>query len=149
MIVLGLDCATKTGWALADGKRIIESGVQEFTVKRGESPGMRFLRFRKWTEELIRNSRPDVVVYEQAHYRGGAATELCVGFVTRVQEAASAHGVNYQGMHTATVKKTLTGHGKGDKEAVIKAVQARTGIKPIDDNHADAIALCLCMAEEI
>lgn len=149
MKILALDCATKTGWALANGGKIIESGVQEFTVKRGESPGMRFLRFRKWVEELMQNFQPNVVVYEQAHYRGGAATELCVGFVTRVQEVASAWGANYQGIHANTLKKTLTGHGKGDKEAVIRAVEARTGIKPIDDNHADAIALCLCMADEI
>lgn len=43
MNILALDMATKTGWATNAGRT---SGVQTFDVKRGESPGMRFLRCR-------------------------------------------------------------------------------------------------------
>jgi hypothetical protein len=44
MNILTLDLATKTGWASNIlGRR---SGVVEFQLKRGESPGMRFLRCR-------------------------------------------------------------------------------------------------------
>ena len=45
--ILALDLATKTGWALQDRTGAIASGMQEFSLKRGESKGMRFLRFRK------------------------------------------------------------------------------------------------------
>ena len=45
-MILALDLATHTGWAVAsnDGK-IISSGVQDFSKKRGEDNGLLFLRF--------------------------------------------------------------------------------------------------------
>jgi hypothetical protein len=49
MKVLALDLATKSGWATNVGR---QSGVQTFDVKRGESPGMRFLRCRAWLGEM-------------------------------------------------------------------------------------------------
>ena len=64
MRIVGLDIATKTGWASnADGCR---SGVVEFALKRGESPGMRFLRCRAWLNEIhvLLGGLVDVIVYE-------------------------------------------------------------------------------------
>ena len=83
MRILALDLATKTGWALWDGARI-ESGVQDFSKKRGESNGMLFLNFNHWLSRIVNATAGiptpvDLLVYEQAHYRGGAATEICVG----------------------------------------------------------------------
>jgi hypothetical protein len=40
MAILALDLGTRTGWAPAEHGRV-ESGVQVFDVRRGESPGMR------------------------------------------------------------------------------------------------------------
>ncbi len=54
--VLALDMATKTGWALRDRAGRFSSGVQEFSLKRGESKGMRFLRFRKWLNDVLKLS---------------------------------------------------------------------------------------------
>ena len=49
--ILALDLATMTGWAtLIDGK--INSGVQNFSKKRGESNGIMFLRFNAWLREI-------------------------------------------------------------------------------------------------
>jgi len=84
MKILALDLGTKTGWALAENDRT-ESGVQVFDVRRGESPGMRYLRFNRWLEELTgATPKPDLIAYEQPHHRGGAATEIAAGFSTRV-----------------------------------------------------------------
>jgi len=47
MVIIGLDPGIRTGWALCRQGRILESGVQTFALARGESPGMRFLRFRR------------------------------------------------------------------------------------------------------
>ena len=49
--ILALDLATKTGWATCVGS-VVESGVQAFSVKRGESRGMRYYRFMRWLEEM-------------------------------------------------------------------------------------------------
>ena len=48
MKILGIDSATKTGWAICDGGEITASGVKDFTKKRGESNGILYLKFRKW-----------------------------------------------------------------------------------------------------
>lgn len=150
MKILALDCATKTGWAMncAGGT---ESGVQAFELRRGNSPGMRFLEFRRWLLDLVRTYQPDVLVYEQAHHRGGATTELCVGMVTRVMEIAAEAGLEYRGVHTATLKSYACGKGNADKAAMIQAAMDRFGPRwtnrALDDNEADALCL-LAWAED-
>lgn len=136
MNILALDLATKTGWCC--GK---PSGVQTFDVKRGESPGMRFLRLTAWLEEMQKLSGPfDVISYEMAHHRGGAATQCCVGMTTHVLSFAAKHNIEVMPVHTATLKKWATGHGKASKEAMIEFARSK-GYDPIDDNEADAIII--------
>ena len=57
MRILALDLATRTGWAWGnvykDGPFTPHSGVEDFSVRRGESPGMRFLRFDAWLSETM------------------------------------------------------------------------------------------------
>ena len=83
-----------------------------------------------------------------AHHRGGAATELCVGFVTRAIEAAAAHGAEYEGVPTMTLKKHATGRGNADKEAVRTAMLVHwndelTRLRRTIQNHDEADALAL------
>lgn len=148
--ILALDCATATGWCAltADWQ---ESGVQSFPLRRGSSPGLRFLEFRTWLAQLVERVQPEVVVYEQAHHRGGAATELCVGLTTRVQEVAAQAGCEYRAVHSATLKSYATGKGNADKDAMIVAAAATfhphveewlAHLKqPGGDNEADAVLL--------
>ena len=137
---LALDLATKTGWALKTCH--LESGVQVFDLKRGESRGMRFLRFRAWLKEMIEQHRPDVLVFEQAHHRGGAATEVAVGLATRVMEMACEYGIEYQSVHTGMLKKFATGKGNAGKDVMLAAARDRWPDQEIeDDNQADALWL--------
>lgn len=147
-MILALDCATKTGWALIDDGKVIASGVEDFSKRRGESNGLMFLRFRRWLREMLVPIDVKLVTYEQAHHRGGAATEICVNLTGRVQEACADSNIEYAPIHTATLKKWATGKGKGDKQAMIEAATAKTGITPQDDNEADAILLGLMAWEE-
>lgn len=149
MRILGLDCATKTGWALSEDGKIIESGVQDFTKKRGDSNGMMFLRFRTWIGNMIVMHGVKVCAYEQAHHRGGAATEVCVNLTGRVQEECVAHGIEYTPVHTTTIKKFATGKGNADKALMIEAAAKFLGRHPIDDNEADAVMLSLCAGKEL
>ncbi len=154
MKILSIDPGSKCGWAIIedagiDKSLVVESGVQVFDLKRGESAGMRFIRFRKWLNDLMSFWKPGLVVFEQAHHRGGAATELCVGFVTRVMEIATEYGVNYTSCHSMTLKKWATGKGNADKTKMIEPVRQKfPDIQIIDDNHADAILLGLWAHEE-
>lgn len=159
MIILALDLATRTGWAIVRDGRVIESGVQDFSKRRGESNGVLFLRARKWLAEFgrvtpaasaegLRRATPDLVVYEQAHFRGGAATEICVGLQTRAQEIAAEWGVESAPVPTSTLKKWATGVGRAEKAAMIAWAAGKIGRQPEDDNEADAIAVGLWAAEQ-
>ncbi|MHB8110521.1 MAG: hypothetical protein ACYDHW_10875 [Syntrophorhabdaceae bacterium] len=147
-MILALDCATKTGWALIKSGEVYESGVQDFSKKRGESNGAMFLKFRQWLKQMMIMSDPGLVVYEQAHHRGGAATEVCVNLTGRVQEICAASSFEYATIETRTLKKWATGKGTADKQAMIEAAKAKTGLLPKDDNEADAILLGLMAYEE-
>jgi Holliday junction resolvasome RuvABC endonuclease subunit len=148
VIILGLDLATRTGWAVVKDGRVIESGVQDFSKRRGESNGVLFLRARKWLSEFGCPTPPHLVVYEQAHFRGGAATEICVGLQTRAQEMAAEWGIESAPVPTSTLKKWATGVGRAEKAAMIAWAAERIGRQPEDDNEADAIAVGLWAAEE-
>lgn len=140
MNILSLDMATQTGWATnTHGKR---SGVIEFALKRGESPGMRFLRCRVWLNEMWRllDGHVELIVYEQAHHRGGAATAVCVGLVTEVLAFAAEHNIETMPVHATSLKKWATGNGRASKADMVQAAKAR-GWSPADDNEADAALL--------
>lgn len=150
MNVLALDLATRTGWALSEDGRI-ESGVESFEIARHESRGMRFVRFNRWLVRVVDTRRP-LIVYEQAHQRGGAATEVAAGFITRVHEFCALHALEFSSVHTATLKKWATGKGNANKDEMVIRVRARfmpQRIGPLDDNEADAVALLHYALSEI
>lgn len=154
--VIFFDVASKTGWAarispktdindkiavVKVGVDYISSGVHEVKAVRGESPAMRFRRFSLWAEKMFGVYKPDLIGYEQIHFRGGYATELLVGFTTRLAELAAVHDIECTTIHSSTLKKFATGSGKAKKPEVIAAMRKRYPmIEIIDDNHADALA---------
>lgn len=149
MTIIALDCASKTGWAIIKDGRIIESGVQDFTKRRGESNGLMFLRFRKWLTDLIEAiGKVQVLAYEAAHHRGGAATEICVNLTGRVQEIAQQEEAECASVHTNTLKKWACGDGKAAKENMMAIAKIRLGRDPIDDNEADATLIGLWAWEQ-
>jgi hypothetical protein len=158
--ILALDCSLKTGWATLINSRI-ESGVQDFSKERtrGESPGMDFIRFNRWLEGMYLAGEKihadgevlsyGLVVFEQAHLRGGHATNLCVGMTTRVQEFAARIGAECMPVHTATLKKFATGSGRSGKEEMMLEFFKATGREPITDDEADAFFLLKYGMKEI
>ncbi len=148
MNIFALDLATKTGWSTnIHGRR---TGVIEFPIKRGESPGMRFLRCRAWLNEMwkLLGGQVDVICYEQAHHRGGAATACCVGLITELLAFAAEHNIEIMPVHSATLKKFATGSGKANKKEMIKAAEQQ-GWNPQDDNEADACLLLEYAMDEL
>lgn len=149
MVILALDIASKTGWAVKRPGEVIESGMQNFTKKRGESEGMIYIRFRAWLKQMIEMVKPTVVVYEMPHMRG-AGTTLLMGLETRLHEvhAEMDGSFEYQKVHSTQIKKAATGNAKASKPDVIKAVEARIGRQVIDDNESDSVALIFWAEQE-
>lgn len=147
MKILAIDQATVTGFAVvhSDGL-VMESGTWDLSDKKrsGESRGMRYIRFRTKLGAIL-DAHPDVelVVHEQTLLRGGAATEIAMGFKALLLEATAARGIEVTSVHTTELKKFATGSGKAEKPAMIVAAKSLSGVSPRDDNEADAILIGL------
>jgi len=149
MKILAIDPGLSTGWAVwfSESDRI-ESGVQAFRARRGESPGMRYLYFRTWLDRILNRIKPDLIVYEMSHHRGGAATQIQIGLTSRIEEICSILKTDYMKVHSGEVKKFITGSGKAKKQAMITAAnkifqnQKRSPERDIiSDDEADAICI--------
>jgi crossover junction endodeoxyribonuclease RuvC len=148
--ILALDLGHKTGWCL--GRK--EYGTWE---SPGENIGEQLRQFMLWlsgkvvdADKYFRCELPatsiDLVVYERPHLRGWAASFSLVGRAAVVEMIRS--NSKCSSVHSATIKKFITGSGRATKEDVIAAVKKR-GFKPKDDNAADAIALWLYAQENL
>lgn len=143
--ILALDLGLHTGWAIyRNGK--IKSGTEELKPSRFESQNRRFLRFRRWLEEIHQKdilSPISLIFFEavRAHTAVDAA-HAYGGFFATLVTFCEENGIEYEGVPVQTIKKFISSKGNAEKIEVIKAVQ-KLGYNPKDDNEADAIALLL------
>jgi len=147
MRILAIDPGLHCGFAFSDGT-FVESGVEDFSARHRESRGMVFLRFRNWLVTILMMWDVELLVYEQAHLRGGAATELIVGMTTRIQEECCKRCINYTAIHSMTLKKYATGSGRAKKEDVIRVAEERYGKKGLTSDEADALMMLAWAREE-
>lgn len=140
MRILACDLGTKTGWAIWEKGLCMESGTQSFAKQRGESNGIMFLRFRKWLHDMFTNfGHFDILAFERAHHRGGAATEIGVGLMAHALAVAAEFKAETAPVHSATLKKFATGNGRAEKEDMIRKANLLKPMRPVkDDNEADA-----------
>lgn len=140
MNIWAFDLGTKCGWANRTQGAPLLSGMNDFAPARGESPGMRFLRFRRSLGELAATGKPDIIVWEQPHNRGGAATAVLNGMEAEVLAFAAEHGIEHRAVHSSTLKKWATGKGNAGKpEMMDAAARLFPDVTLADDNHADAL----------
>lgn len=135
MKLLALDIATKTGWKTATA-----SGTWDLTPNKGESSGMRLIRFRAKLIEIIKAENIRIIAYERPagfHKQALIIAGELVGVLKTVAEEYHIHLACYS---ATEIKKFATGKGNATKEEMIKAAQKK-GYNPQDDNEADAIHL--------
>jgi len=151
MKILALDLATKTGWAYSLGKdKPIESGVENFKPKRGDSPGMRFLYFDSFLERVGGLFKPDLIVYEMPYGKGDYSKEILFGLSTRVQSYCALNQITHSTIHASSLKKYATGRGNASKDEMLCEAQARFPDKKIvDDNEADALLMLEWARDEL
>lgn len=147
-MILALDLGTRTGWASShDGLRV-ESGWVDFSNKRYEGGGMRYLRFRRWLQELP--VKPVEVHFEEVRRHSGTdAAHVYGGLLAVLTAWCEEQGIPYSGVPVGTIKKSATGKGNASKGDMIAAAQA-LGCLAKDDNEVDAWWLLrLVLAERI
>lgn len=148
MNILTFDVGQSCGWAFKSrDNQTRESGVEVFKTKRGESLGMKMIRFQKWLNRQLAWYLPNLVVYEMAHFRGGYATELLVGMTIAIQKTCAEEEIEYHGVHSGKLKKFATGKGNAPKELMVSLALEKYKMNLKDDNEADALHL-LAYAEE-
>jgi len=140
--LLALDLGTTTGWALHQLDGTIASGTQCFAAGRYEGGGMRFLRFKRWLDELLGTCPVLSAVYfeEVRRHRGVDAAHVYGGLLAHLTAWCEARQLPYQGVPVGTIKRHATGKGSAKKDEVVAAMRAK-GHAPQDDNEADALAL--------
>jgi len=138
MSVLALDLGTRTGWAMLVGSQVAH-GYADFRSGRYEGGGMRYLRFRRWLDELAQDVT-EVHFEEVRRHAGTDAAHVYGGLLGTLTAWCEERSIPYSGVPVGSIKKAATGKGNADKAAMIAAANAR-GYPVTDDNEADALAL--------
>lgn len=150
MRILAIDPGSACGWALRHSRDEWTSGVWCLTPPRGASPGTRYLYLvARLNEILAAYGKPDLVVVEQAHHRGGAATEYAVGCTTHVMSWCAERGIEHAKLHGSKAKTVATGKGNAKKDKMGAAAAVRwPGYVFADDNEVDARWIAEAAAQE-
>jgi Holliday junction resolvasome RuvABC endonuclease subunit len=135
MKLLALDIATKTGWRTATS-----SGVWDLKPNRGESSGMRVVRFKSKVKELIEIEGITQISYERPAGLHKSSIMVASEMIGVLMDLCIELGVEYASYSASEIKKFATGAGNANKEKMIRAA-IDLGFNVIDDNHADAIHL--------
>ncbi len=146
--ILALDLGAKTGWCLLfDGK--VYGGMIEFKGDRHA----RLRAFHDWLHKMLLDHDPGVVAYERPFARGLAATRSLWG-MAGITEAVAGDFAAVLDVNTQTLKawardETGLGPASDKKAATTAAATQRLGHAPVDDNHADAVALAFYVREKM
>jgi len=169
--ILAIDPGSNCGYAIMDieqpGPRIFSAlkakrdtaGIWDLQQKRFEGAGMRYLRLKKFIQDV----NPDFVAYEQVNFphRSTAAAACYWSIVGTITVFCEENGIAYAAVMTNDLKKRATGKGGGkgtDKPAIVQAANQYFLINPpLDDtdsasnkdhNIADAMWLLQIALEE-
>lgn len=135
MNILSLDIATKTGW-----KTETASGVWNLKPNRGESEGMRVVRFKSKVREIIELEGIELVSYERPAGMHKASIMVASEMVGVLKDLCIEKGIELACYSASEIKKFATGKGNANKEQMVLFAQ-KLGFNPSDDNEADAIHL--------
>lgn len=148
MITLGIDSAVKTGLAVIDDWKVLES----YTFSGGKKKEY-FCEVDRWTPyvteicALITHYDPDLIVIEGYGF-GNAftlATLVELGSIIRVgiRNHAGAGSTPIVSIAPTCLKKFVTGKGNAKKDMMLLEIFKRWGLEAKDDNEADAVGLAL------
>lgn len=149
MNILALDLGTRCGWALRS-RGVTRSGTESFAPRARDGAGQRWLRFCRFLGELSRDADLGVVYFEDVkrHPPGQViAAHVYGGFLAHLEVWSETRNVPMRGVGVGVVKKHWTGKGNAVKADMLRVARER-GLRPADDNEADALAildLALCL----
>jgi len=107
---------------------------------------MRFVHFRQRLEEIRAGYKLTAVYFEEVRrHRGVDAAHVYGGMMATLTAWCEDNYTPYEGVPVGEIKKSWTGKGNADKDAMM-AEAVKRGYSPEDDNEADALALFVLKA---
>jgi crossover junction endodeoxyribonuclease RuvC len=151
--VLGIDPGTAAcGFGIvhaSGGGRLkaVEYGWWQTSPR--EPPELRLKRIHDEVAELIARHAPEAVALEESYVGADARIALSVGQARGAAlVACAAAAVPCAEYPPATVKQSVCGYGRAEKEQVQRMVRSVLGLEEVPRPHhaADALAVAICHA---
>lgn len=142
-VVLGLDQATKMGWAIGTAETAFACGLIDTTPRRFDSYGSRYLRVEKEVTRLLVEHKPTLVVFEEHRRHNSTQAAQVLGAITAiVAKCCEQEHVDYFGIPVLTLKKHFTGSATASKALMLAVARKKFPHLLIpDDNVADALSM--------
>lgn len=152
MRVLGIDCGSeKTGYGVieSDGRRhsILTAGT--IRTNPAQPLGVRLALIAKGLRDVLEGYLPEEAAVEEVFHAANAKSALKLAHVRGVALLVLAEsGVTYAEYSPLTVKQSVVGHGRAEKEQVQFMVRMLLGDRvPVKEPDAcDALAVAVCHA---
>lgn len=147
MIVLGIDPALKTGFAVINGGVLCAYGTWSIDRNNPERDlAKRLITFTRFAKDALDavEAKPDLVVYEQVQFvRSMSQVSLSAMWRGIIVLQCGIKGIQCEGVPVGTLKKWATGSGKGSKEDMVRAARSmmRHDGPALTSDEADAICL--------
>ena len=152
MRILGIDPGYATiGFGLIEADRAQAHMVTygAITTPAGLPLSRRLYQIGTDMEELIGQTKPDVIAIEELFFNTNITTGIAVAHARGVLlYAAEDAGVPLYEYTPGQVKLAVTGYGKAEKHQVMDMTKRLLKLKavPRPDDAADALAIALCHA---
>ena len=153
--ILAIDPGTRVmGIAFLDKGKLVYHGVKEIR-NGGKTPHEKLKEGRKIVLRLIRDFRPQVLVFEKAFFANNRNAALLNVFVDEIKAIGRRKGLKVVSYAPSTVRKFVCGNGRASKEDVSRIIvskypelkvyltQDRAWKERYHQNMFDAVALGL------
>ncbi len=150
--ILAIDPGTREmGIAFLEEGKLIYYGVK--AIKNRNSPHETLREGRKIILRLIKDFKPDVLVFEKAFFVNNRSASLLNVFVDEIKAIGKRNGLKVVGYAPSTVKKFTCGNGRASKKEVARVIvskypelkvyltQDRAWKEEYHQNMFDAVAL--------
>ena len=145
-LTLGADLSlTHSGIVILEGSKVIHHSVIKSKPPTDLTPTKELARIRKIVEDIeyiVINYEIDLAVIENFAFmaRGTSLTQLAaLSFFTRA--LLVDRSIPFLLCAPTSLKKFITGSGKGDKDMILMSIYKNYGFEAFDNNAADAYGL--------
>lgn len=145
--LLAIDPATKLGWAISNDM----FGTIDFSPKRDESTGIKFLRWKVKFNELLDLNNVQIVAFERPSGTNANGLISHSKFIAIIEMTCEERKIEYRGYSAGEIKKFATGKGNSGKPEMIAAAKAKLGYPQElnDDNECDALWILNLLKSEL